>query len=176
MIRTGDRSPQVADALNPLCRPPWKADAQFRPACSSRIWSMREAVPQQDFAPPSRSVFTHLECANFLWERTMSRWYAARYAPSVRTRQRAKLTARPLSKAMVARRWFPLWFPRYCSGFHWQSGNSKVNSLNPRNKQHTTLAKHAMHFHRKLAFCPSAKQTTFTNPFHRYKLCGFCQR
>ena len=50
----------------------------------SRTWSMREALPRQGFAHPSRSVFTHTGCGQGA---TVWRWYAARYSRSVCSRQ-----------------------------------------------------------------------------------------
>lgn len=29
----------------------------------------------------------------------------------------------------VAMRWFPLWFPGFCSGFHWKPDQMRKNSL-----------------------------------------------
>ena len=64
-----------------------------------------------------------------IWERTDSR-FALRFAPLVRTLIREP-DANPacgyqagyhgrLPMREVSRHWFPLWFPGFCSGFHWQ--------------------------------------------------------
>ena len=75
-----------------------------------------------DGSPPECAVTAQIAHSKYarlvrIWVRTGSR-----FAPLVRTllcEPGANQTASQLSKFMVARRWFPLWFPGFCSGFHW---------------------------------------------------------
>lgn len=58
------------------------------------------------------------------------RKFAPRFARLVRTLLRetgANQAASLLSNVMVARHWFPLRFPEFCSGFHWQLSYSRNN-------------------------------------------------
>lgn len=100
----------------------------FRAVCrapSSRTWSMREAIAQQGFtqclhAPGVRERSVAESCVPMV--RSQVRTIGTH--PPMRTSTRFAPTnanqAARLSKDMVTRRWFPLWFPRFCSVFHWQ--------------------------------------------------------
>ena len=111
----------------------------------SRTWPMREALPRQGFrslhAASSRAwsvrTFRGSElCADGTQPGTHDRYapadaYQHQVRTEVRTSDSHPLTrtkaACLLSKVMVTRRWFPLWFPGFCSGFHWQPGQAKTN-------------------------------------------------
>jgi hypothetical protein len=145
------RYPVTADTNN--------SRAAFR-ARPSRTWSMREALPRQGFtrcftqtfhAPEVRDLSVGANCGTMVRSqvRTIgtrppmrtSTKFAPRFALLVRTLLR-EAGANPASGChagyhgklpvqAVASRWFPLWFPRYYSGFHWQPDWLQIKPTEP---------------------------------------------